>query len=198
MTRIELKEQAKSQIRGKIWELFLVSLIVFGVSFLCTLIPVVGGIVEFCLASALSIGMIMIYLKIAKGEEFQVGDVFEGCHIMGKAIWLNILLSVFTALWSLLLIIPGIIKSYSYSMASYILAENPNMTAREAIKESMRIMEGHKMDLFILQLSFLGWAILTAFTFGLAGIYVIPYMQQTFVNFYNSIKGNNIEVVEQK
>ena len=198
MTRAELKENAKAQIKGKIWKLFVVTLIVGGIIALCSLIPKVGSIAEFCLASAFSISLIMIYLKLTRNEDFEIGEVFEGFHIIGKAIWLEILMSVFTMLWSLLLVIPGIIKAYSYSMAPYILAENPDMAANDAIKESMRIMDGHKMDLFVLQLSFIGWMILTSLTFGILGIYTVPYMNATFANFYNSVKDTNGAVEVEK
>ena len=73
-------------------------------------------------------------------------------------------------------------------MAFYILAENPDMTAREALNESKLIMNGHKLDFFVLQLSFILWALLTAVTFGIASIYVMPYQQLTFTNFYHNIK----------
>lgn len=198
MTRVELKEKAKSQIKGNIWRLFLVVVIVLGIVCVCNLIPFIGKIAAFCLSSALGIGVVSIYLKLSHGESFEVGDVFEGCHIMGKAIWLQILKNIFVMLWSLLLVVPGIIKAYSYSMATYILAENPNMSANDAIKESMRIMDGHKMDLFILQLSFIGWEILTSLTFGILGIYTIPYVSATMANFYNSIKDNSTNSESEK
>ena len=198
MTRAELKENAKSQIKGKIGKLFLVTLIICGISFICSLIPYVGSIAEFCFAVAFSISLIMIYLKLTRNEDFEIGEVFEGFHIFGKAIWLELLMAVFTFLWSLLLFIPGIIKGYAYSMAPYILVENPNMTANDAIKESMRIMNGHKMDLFVLQLSFIGWMFLTGLTFGILGIYTVPYMNATFANFYNSIKDTNGAVEVEK
>lgn len=73
-------------------------------------------------------------------------------------------------------------------MAPYILAENPEMTAKEAIEKSKQITNGHKFDLFVLELSFILWMLLTVFTFGIAGIYVIPYMSATTANFYNLIK----------
>lgn len=91
----------------------------------------------------------------------------------------------------MLLVIPGIIKGLSYSMATYILADHPEMTARQALNESKRIMDGHKMDLFLLELSFIGWLLLVGITCGIAIIYVGPYMNATMVNFYNSIKVNH-------
>ena len=99
-----------------------------------------------------------------------------------------LLVAVFTLLWSLLLYIPGIIKAISYSMSFYILAENPEMSAREALNESKKIMHGHKMDYFVLALSFIPWILLVMITFGIAAIWVAPYMQLTITNFYHSIK----------
>ena len=94
---------------------------------------------------------------------------------------------------SLLLVIPGIIKVFSYAAAPFILADNPELTAREALSESKRIMDGHKFDLFVLQLSFFWWSILSAITFGIAYIYVVPYFQATMANFYNDIKDKTVE-----
>ena len=95
---------------------------------------------------------------------------------------------IFTTLWSFLFVIPGIIKAYSYSMSFYILAENPDMTARDALNESKEIMKGNKLNLFVLELSFILWAFAIIFTLGIAAIYVEPYMQLTYVNFYHNIK----------
>lgn len=188
MTRVELKSAAKEQIKGKVWTLFFMTLIVFAVAFVCGCIPVVGGIIAFIMTPAFSISFCKAYLKITKHEEIAVGEVFNGFEIFSKALLLQILTGIFTFLWSLLFIIPGIIKRYSYSMAPYILAENPEMTAKEAIEKSKQITNGHKFDLFVLELSFILWMLLTVFTFGIAGIYVIPYMSVTTANFYNSIK----------
>lgn len=89
------------------------------------------------------------------------------------------------------------IKAYSYSMVFYILAENPQMTASEAITESREIMDGHKFELFVLELSFILWMLLSMVTFGIAMIYVVPYMSLTMTNFYNNIKRkNNVSTVE--
>jgi len=188
MTRIELKSAAKEQISGKIGILFVMMLIVGVIGGACAFIPVLGPIGTLIITSAFEISLCMIYLKLAKNEEISIGDLFNGFNITGKAVWLSIITYVFTFLWSLLFIIPGIIKSYSYSMAPYILADNPELTANEALSKSKEIMDGHKFDLFVLQLSFFWWYILGAITFGIAYIYVVPYVSATTTNFYNSIK----------
>ena len=188
MSRAELKAEAKKQISGKIGILFVMLIIVFAIGMVAAFIPIVGPCVGILITPSFSLSICMIYLAITKGEEIQVGDIFKGFNKMGKAIWLQIITNFFTALWTMLLIIPGIIKSYSYSMAFYILADNPELTAREALSKSKEIMNGHKFDLFVLHLSFIGWSLLTVITFGLVGIYVVPYMGATVANFYNSIK----------
>lgn len=188
MTRVELKNAAKEQIAGKIGILFVMTLILFAIGFVCGCIPLVGGIAAFVVTPALSLGLCIVYLKLTKKEEIVVGDLFSGFNNTGRALWLNVLVAVFTYLWSLLFVIPGIIKSYSYSMALYILADHPELTAREALAKSKEMMNGHKWDLFVLQLSFFWWYLLVGVTFGIASVYVVPYMSATTANFYNSIK----------
>ena len=187
-TRAEIKAQAKEQLRGKVGMFFLITLIVYAISFALAFIPVVGVIATYIVMPPLSVGMVMIYLDVTYGDNVEVATLFKGFNMMGKSIALFLLILLFTMLWSMLFVIPGIIKGYSYSMAFYILAENPDMTAREALNESKAIMAGHKMDFFVLQLSFILWALLTAVTFGIASIYVMPYQQLTFTNFYHNIK----------
>ena len=180
MTRGELKAAAKQQIKGNIGILFVISLLtglITGTGIGAILIP------------ALSVSLCAIYLKLAGGESVSVGDMFCRFSTLGKGWWLTILIAFFTSLWSCLFVIPGIVKSYAYSMAYYVLADNPELTARQALKISKQIMKGHKFELFILQLSFFWWHLLGGITFGLAYIYIMPYMSATVANFYNSIKG---------
>ena len=103
-------------------------------------------------------------------------------------VWGMILSTIYIFLWTLLLIIPGIIKSYSYALTPYILVEHPEMSAYEAIEESMRLMDGHKFDLFYLQLSFIGWAILSILSLGLGFFWLIPYQMTAQAAFYRDIK----------
>lgn len=103
-------------------------------------------------------------------------------------VWGMILSTIYIFLWTLLLIIPGLIKSYSYALTPYILVEHPEMSANEAIEESMRLMDGHKFDLFYLQLSFIGWAILSILSLGLGFFWLIPYQMTAQAAFYRDIK----------
>ena len=184
-----LKQNAKEQIKGKLGILFVITLIYTACNLaMASIIPTIG---TFVIMPPINLGFIMIFLKMYNFETPEIADLFKGFKHITNAILLQILSVVFIFLWSLLFVIPGIIKSFSYSMAFYILAENPEMSPIEALNESKRIMEGHKMEYFILNLSFIGWAILCAFTAGLAAIYATPYMYMTYTNFYKSISGNN-------
>lgn len=200
MDRISLKSLAKQQIGGNIWMLFVCSLIVTVITTAASLIPAVGAVASLVLSAPLEIGLITVYFKLRDGYPPQIDELFKHFDILAQEILLYILISVFTMLWSLLFFIPGIIAGLSYSMAPYILAENKQLTAMEAINLSKQMMNGHKADYFVLQLSFIGWALLIPLTCGLAGIYVIPYMQATTVNFFDNIKGyrniNNAEVYD--
>jgi len=189
MDRVELKTLAKSQIKGNIGVLFVISLIVAMVSGLAASIPVVGSLaLSLVVTPAFSIAVITIYLNLTKHMTPEIGELFAHFNKFWGAFKVTFLTGLFTALWSLLFVIPGIIKALSYSMAMYILAENPELGALEAINRSKAMMDGHKMELFVLELSFIGWHLLGMVTLGIAYVWVVPYISATTANFYNSIK----------
>ena len=188
----ELKASAKIQIKGKIGILFamffIMIVIMIGVSSASSFVPVLGSIANYLVNAAFALGGAWVFLGIAKGEEVSVGNIFYGFEDLWAAIKAQFFMGLFILLWYLLLIIPGIIKTYAYSMTFYILAENKGMPVLEAITLSKKMMDGHKMDLFRLFLSFIGWFILVLITFGIAGIWVYPYFYATITNFYLSVK----------
>lgn len=188
MDRKELKSLAKQQIRGKIGILFLISLLAALISGAANNVPLLGAII---VTPALSIAVTRIYLGIAADKYPDISDMFGGFKDFWISFKVTFFTGLFTFLWSLLFIIPGIVKSYSYMMAPYIVAEDPSIGALEAISRSEKMMKGHKMEAFILQLSFIGWILLTVFTLGIAAIYAGPYMSVTMVNFYNKINPYN-------
>ena len=193
MNRAELKSLAKAQIKGKIGILFLITLIIAVVSALATsilsMIPVIGSIAAAIIVTpAFSLSLVRVYLSLAQGAQPEVKDAFTGFDDFWSAFKVTFLVGLYTFLWSLLFVIPGIVKSYAYSMSLYILAENKGKSASECIKESMEMTDGHKMDLFVLSLSFIGWILLGSITLGIAYIWILPYMQATYINAYNSLK----------
>lgn len=200
MTRVELKQQAKEQLKGKVGKFIPILLLYFVCAMVLAAITevlsekmaVVGLVLTIVLTPPLTMGYYIVFLNTTYGDTPKVADLFEGYKkLFGKSILLYLLNMVFVFLWTLLLVVPGIIKGYAYSMAWFVLAENPDMSAREVLKESERIMNGHKLDFFVLQLSFILWALLTCVTLGLAAFYVAPYQQLTITNFYHNIKAGN-------
>ena len=103
-------------------------------------------------------------------------------------VWGYFLMMVFVLLWSLLLFIPGIIMAFAYAMTPYILVENPEMKAIDAIRKSRSMMKGHKFDLFYLELSFIGWILLCILTLGIGLLWLVPYMETSIAAFYNDLK----------
>ena len=117
----------------------------------------------------------VVFLGFLRGEKLEVKGLFK-YYPSGRVWILGVFAALYTLLWALLLLIPGIIKSYSYAMAPYILKDNPEMGAEEAIVESMKMMKGYKLKLFLLDLSFIGWIILMILTLGIGLLLLAPYM----------------------
>ena len=139
------------------------------------------------LTTIISVGFTIYALNISKFKEAGIATLFDGFTIFFRALWLSILTGILVFLWSLLFIIPGIIAAYRYRQAMYILIDNPHMSALECLRESKRMMVGHKAELFVLDLSFIGWALLTAIPF--VTVWVTPYMEVTFANYYLALLG---------
>ena len=202
MDRGKIKAKAKELIKGKILIIFALTLILTAVGGLSGVIPPVGPILILLIAGSISISQAFIFLGIAKkNRKPEVKDLlegFKGDNFM-RGFEGYIRYTVFTFLWSLLFVIPGIIKSIEYSQMFYLMAENPKMSAGEAQKKSMELMEGHRWEYFIWNLSFLPWMILTGITFGIASIYVAPYMSTTFALYYRGLveKESPIEKVKE-
>lgn len=191
MTRTELKLKAKNQITGKWPSILLFLLVIALIPTALAIIPFVGWV-----ASILFVGALMIVN--ARGmlgfvDKNKVPDPIEAVKkAFSEENFLRGLLgylryTVFTFLWSLLFVIPGIVKSISYSQMFYLMADNPKLSAAEAQAKSMELMNGHKAEYFVLQLSFIGWTLLASLTFGILYIWLLPYMQTTYANYYRSL-----------
>ena len=156
------------------------------------------GLVLFILALPLTWGYQTLFLGAVRGGEATAKDMFEGYNkeLFSRVLTTTLLYYVYVFLWSLLLLIPGCIKAYSYAMTPYILKDNPEMKNNAAIEESMRMMDGHKLELFLLDLSFIGWAILSILTCCIGFLWLVPYMNMARVNFYEDLKKAAVEVKE--
>jgi len=145
--------------------------------------------IYFVITTVLNFGYLLYCLKVSnRDSSMSYSDLFLGIRYIFKVLGLSIMMSIFVMLWSLLLIIPGIIASFRYTQAVFILAENPDKGIMQCIRESKEMMINHKFEYFVLDLSFLLWILLMIVTVGLASIYVNPYMTITKANYYNAIK----------
>lgn len=128
-------------------------------------------------------------LLLVEGDNQVTNNMFKiGYGNLLRNVGGMLLVGVFTFLWTLLLIIPGIIKSLAYSMTPFILKDYPELSANQAINLSMKMMEGRKFDLFYLYLSFIGWGILAIFTLGIGYLWLMPYMYTSTAAFYQNVK----------
>lgn len=137
----------------------------------------------------------VIFLEKVRGKKVQIGNLFEGFNDFGRIFLTLLLRDVYIFLWSLLLIIPGIIKSISYSQTTFILKDHPELSYNGAIDRSMEMMVGHKMDYFLLCLSFIGWILLAILTMGIGNLWLLPYIRTTLANFYEELKGSESAMV---
>ena len=179
------KGVAKGNLQNNWGTAILVCLIITAISVLAGLIPVAGSIVAVIIAGPLTVAELCYFSALHRKQQPTIGTAFTdfGNGFWGK-VGAYLLESVYVILWTLLLIIPGIIKSYSYATTMFLKSKNPEIKAKEAIALSQKIMDGKKAKLFCLDLSFVGWMILCVFTLGIALIYVIPYMNASRVAFY--------------
>lgn len=146
------------------------------------------SIVTTLLFQVLSAGQVLYHLGIRRGEEMSYGCLFDGFSFAGKIILLNIVMYIYIFLWSLLFIIPGIIAAYRYRFALYDLCEDPERGVMEVIRMSKEQTAGFKGQLFVLDLTFIGWKLLTSLTLGILSIWVNPYIIQTDLGYFQTIK----------
>lgn len=197
MLRTDMKALAKERLRGQ-WANAIVIMILSGLltgaaGFLGMILGPFSFLVTMAVSGPVLLGTVTFYMKVSREEQAGIGDLLNGFKDFVRAFLLFFLQTLFILLWSLLLVIPGIMKAYSYSMAFYIMSDDPGISASEAIKKSKEMMKGHRMELFVLQLSFIGWEILAIVTCGIGNFYVLPYMNETVAFFYRNLAENSIQ-----
>lgn len=136
----------------------------------------------------MSYGMVTSFLTVVRGNKLKFSQLFAGFKDYGRVLGTMLLVGVYTLLWALLLIVPGIVKSYSYALTPYILVDHPELANNAAIEKSMAMMRGHKMKLFLLDLSFIGWWFLCLLTLGIGLLFLTPYVYASRAAFYEDLK----------
>lgn len=184
----DFRAKAWAACKGN-WGVAILSIIIVGIiGGICGVIPAVGSLITLVITGPLTLGLTIVFSNLIKGEKAEIANVFDGFKNFVNSFLLYILNGIFTALWSLLFVIPGIVMSYAYSMSFYILKDNPELSANEARKQSIEMMRGNKWRLFCLDLSFIGWSLLSMLTFGILMLWVTPVMQASHAAFYESLK----------
>lgn len=140
---------------------------------------IIGGVIQ--------LGYAQYLLKQFNHASFSTSDLFSQFERFGQGFLQSFLRGLYVFLWSLLFIIPGIVKNYAYSMTPFIMAENPDMSANDAITASRELMDGHKGELFILDLTFIGWDLLAALTLNLGNLALNPYRNAAYAAFYKDL-----------
>ena len=169
-----------------------------GIATYIAIFAIITGIALFILGSIVEVGYMKFNLDLVdRQKEAEIGTMFGYFQFWKNAACARLLKGVYVLLWSLLFIIPGIIAGYSYAMTSYILAENLELTASEAIERSKQMMSGNRWRLFCVQISFIGWELLSALlTFGIGGLWITPYKQAATAAFYREISGTEYKYAQ--
>lgn len=199
-----LRKNAREQLGGSIFKNKWMTMLV-----VCAILPLMGGFLSVALigfgtmiatvlSGTFSYGMARATYYCATDRKWDIFHVFRGFkEWFGPSALLGFLVNAFTTLWSLLLIVPGVIKSYAYSMSFYIAQEHggEGNGVIECMRSSKEMMNGYKKQLFLLDLSFVGWYLLGALCFGIGVFFVVPYHQVARASFYQALKEERSRIV---
>lgn len=160
---------------------------------------IVFAILHFVIGGAVTLGYVKFNLSLVDRKPATFAQLFSEFHRLGAGIAMQLLRAIYTFLWMLLFVFPGIYAAYGYAMTPYILAENPEMSANEAITKSKELMNGNRWRLFCLEISFIGWSLLCVLlTLGIGVFWLKPYMEARFAAFYREISAEKYGREEQK
>ena len=185
----ELMQKARTTLKGN-WGIAIGATVVF------VLISAIAGspkylkIIGLIISGPLTVGYYKMFLSLIRGQEVRFGQLFEGFNSFLNALGAYLLMLIFIILWSLLLIVPGIIAAFSYSLTYFIIADNPDIDAFAALKKSKAMMLGHKWKLFYLTCRFIWWFLLGIITLGIGFLWIGPYMLASFSLFYQDLLDN--------
>ncbi|MDR0711794.1 MAG: DUF975 family protein [Prevotellaceae bacterium] len=182
--------QARTALSGK-WSIAVCTILVYTLLIgAISLFPFWGILATPLLSGPFVLGLAIFFLALSRGEEVNIDQLFKGFNRFGTALATYFLMSIFIFLWTLLLIVPGIIAAISYSQTFYILVDNPSIDPLDAISKSKKMMYGYKWKYFCLGLRFIGWFLLCILTLGIGFLWLAPYMQTSAAKFYDDLKAN--------
>lgn len=173
-------------LRGK-WGIAIGTFFIYGIVSFVIGLTRVGFLV---LGGPLALGVAIVSLRLVRGQDIDVAMIFKGFDNFVNALVTYLLMLLFIVLWTLLLIIPGIIAALSYGMAFFILADDPGLPPREVLRTSKAMMDGYKLDLFVLYLKFFVLSLLCILTLFIGYLWLVPYMNVSLAAFYEKVKAN--------
>ena len=179
--------KARQSLAGKWESAALITVAWFAIVAIPVVVPIVGWIVRLLIKGPLALGLYTFFLCLVRGREGKVEQLFGGFSRFGVSCIASLAMLVLIVLWTLLLIVPGIIAILSYSMTFFIIADNPHIDAFVAIEQSKRMMRGQKWKLFCLWCRFLGWIALGIITLGIGFAWVGPYLFASYAAFYQDL-----------
>lgn len=191
MTNSDYKRNAIEALRGKWGVSALVTLIYLIIYVVSSRLPGVGRFAIILFSFPIYYGLEYIFLGVYRGRKPEVDQLFHGFTDFTRVFVTGILMYIYVILWSLLLIVPGIIAGISYTMTYFILMDDPNIKAEDAIKQSKEMMNGHKARFFYLMISFIGWSLLNVLTLGIGTLWLNSYILTTKAAFYEDLKIRN-------
>ena len=186
------REAGWAQLGGKWGEAVMFTIVYMLIALCATSIE--GALWESSLISTLLLIPMQYAYGIAfldnlrSGKKIEIASLFSGFDDFLRIVGTYLLVGIYLFLWSLLLIVPGIIKYLEYSQTVYVLKDNPELSFNAAINRSREMMKGHRLEYFCLYFSFIGWIFLQIITLGIASLWVTPYMSATFANYYEKLK----------
>jgi uncharacterized membrane protein len=183
----DIMAAAREQLKGKWGTVILAALIYVLIGVIPGSIPKIGGIFSLILGGPIAFGVTYYFLSFARGKKSEFEDLFKGFSIFGKAFVAYLLLIIFTILWALLLIVPGIIAAFSYSMTFYVMVDNNEISGQNAITKSKELMNGNKYRYFCFLCRFIGWFFLCILTLGIGFLWLIPYFMVSNARFYETL-----------
>lgn len=184
----QIRHAARERLSGNWLYAVLCTLLFYAVTSVAGSIPLAGLLVVCPLAFGFSIAFLHFVRGEVEGDDL-VTKPFSAFNQYGRMLGASLLVVVLTFLWSLLLIIPGIVKGYSYALTPYLVHDHPEMSEYDCLKRSQQMMKGYKWKLFLLDLGFIGWILLGCITLGIGLLWVNPYMETAHAEFYERRKG---------
>lgn len=157
----------------------------------------IGPLASLLVAGPFVGGLAVFFLTISRDGEAKFEQLFDGFRSYSTYLVASLLRLVYIFLWTLLLVVPGIIAAISYSMTYYVIADDKTVSASDALKRSKELMNGNKGKYFFLMLRFIGWAILSVLSCGIGFLWLLPYIQVSMAKFYDDIKGSRQIVADR-